>query len=76
MSMKSDLKEKLSQIRSRPIQVTVDGPVSKKYVEVSKATVDSTANKVISFRVIKFGLHTTMMMACLVSTHLFRKLSP
>ena len=45
MSMKSDLKEKLSQIRSRPIQVTVDGPVSKKYVEVSKATVDSTANK-------------------------------
>ena len=43
--MKSDLKEKLSQIRSRPIQVTVDGPASKKYVEVSKATVDSTVNK-------------------------------
>ncbi|EMS53187.1 DnaJ homolog subfamily B member 4 [Triticum urartu] len=43
--MKSDLKEKLSEIRSRPIQVTVDGPASKKYVEVSKATVDSTAKK-------------------------------
>ncbi|XP_044978713.1 uncharacterized protein LOC123445745 [Hordeum vulgare subsp. vulgare] len=43
--MKSDLREKLNEIRSRPPQVTVDVPVSKKHVERSKATVDSTARQ-------------------------------
>ncbi|KQK20090.1 uncharacterized protein LOC100842613 [Brachypodium distachyon] len=50
--MKSDLREKLMEIRSRPIQVTVNGKMSKKhvvkeYVEGNEtlASDDSTANK-------------------------------